>query len=308
MVQVDKFGDIDGAPVWCATLKSDTMMVQVLSFGATTKSLQRQGQNLILGYADLQGYVADQNHMGVIAGRVANRTAYGAFSLNGKPYQLECNNGAHHLHGGATGFGRRVWDLEKDSHDNAIQLRLHSPHLDAGYPETVDVSLKITLKDSTLAYELDALPSGETPINLAQHNYYNLGGKLSDHTLQVNATGRCEVDDTLIPTGIISPMSDTYFNELTRSKIDHNFVLRHNDEPSAVFIGEHSKMEIYTDQPGLQVYTGHGLSPPFSPYDALCLEPQYFPDCLNQPTFQSCIHSPDLPYSQKTTLAFSKPT
>ncbi|WP_165775614.1 aldose epimerase family protein [Paramylibacter kogurei] len=286
---------------------SNEMTVEVINFGAITKSIRFGQQNFILSYDDLQGYIADKNHLGVIAGRVANRTANGKFSLNGETYQLECNDGENHLHGGSNGFGRSVWNLEKDSENNAILLHHHSPNMDAGYPESVNVTLKLSLNNSTLTYDFFAKPSGETPINLAQHNYYNLGGNLSDHHLQLQATGLCEVTDTLIPTGEISPISKNMFTNLGQTNIDHNFVLKQNDQPSAILYGKHATMELHTDQPGLQVYTGHGLSEPFSPNDGICLEPQYFPDCLNQPNFQTCIHSPDLPYSQKTTLAFSQP-
>ena len=311
-----KFGEIDGQPIWCATLNYADVMLQILNFGAITKKITYKNHRICLGYDTLDTYINDTQSMGIIAGRVANRTAFGKFSIGDQTYALETNNGQHHLHGGSNGFGKRVWGVEPNETSNSIILSLISQDGDAGYPGQIEIEVRITLDARGITYQMRGVPDRPTPINLAQHTYYNVGGAQRDHLLQLNADTFCPVDETLIPTGQIEVVSGHRdFRDLKKIEqvdpmqigLDHNFVLNDNVKPSAILSGSLAAIEIHTDQPGLQVYSGQGLGRAFQPYDGMCFEPQFFPDNLNQPNFKSCVHSPDNCYTQTTTVSISDP-
>lgn len=317
MIEIEKFGSHNGHPVWRSILTRGDLAAEILSFGAITKSLSYKSSNLILGYEAFTGYLSDTFSMGILAGRVANRISYGRFTLNGRQYTLETNDGPHHLHGGSAGFGKKHWAIEKDTENNAVILKYQSQHLEAGYPGRLDVTAVISLSETGLTYQIDAVPSEETPVNIAQHNYYNLGGSTRDHLLQIRSDGVCLTDETLIPTGVVT-LPDNALNFSTSRKlrdadpgfsgIDINYSLSPQSGSSAVLEGKKATVQIHTNQVGLQIYTGHNLSHPFAPFQGICMEPQYFPDAVNQPTFQSCMHTPDNPYSQTTVVSVSGPS
>ena len=180
-MSVKDAGIINGEVVKEVLLESDGSSVSVLSFGAITKNwtvkFGSKSVPIVLGFDSLDAYRADKNFVGIIAGRVANRTQNGRFKLGTIEYQLPINDYPNHLHGGSFGFGKKNWELEFDSKNCAVQLHRVSTHLEQGYPGVVDVTVVVKLDKNTVTYEMSAIPDRPTPINLAQHNYYNLMGK-----------------------------------------------------------------------------------------------------------------------------------
>jgi aldose 1-epimerase len=307
MIEITELGCVYESQLRRARLKNDVLDVSILNVGAITQSIIFKGVNALLGYSDSTKYLSDPYHMGAIAGRVANRIGNGNFTLDRVQYQLAQNNGPHHLHGGPNGFGKRIWGMDVDG--GVLVLSLHSPSGEEGYPNDVHTQLRLSLDGPNLVYEISATASGPTPINLAQHNYYNLGGAISDHALMIDGTGYCMVDDDQLPTGEITEMAGA-FDFKTLRKIgsetvyDHNFCLVDGFHHAARVIGSNMGLDMFTDQVGIQLYTGVGLAAPFEKFGGLCLEPQYYPDAINHPEWVSPIHGPNDPYSQKSVLRF----
>ena len=309
------------------TLESPEACVTLLNYGAITQDWriahENQQKPVILGYEDAQHYFTDPASLGVIAGRVANRTAQGRFTHNGLSYQLPVNQPPHHLHGGHQGLGKRFWTLEADSAQEAIELTYHSPDQEEGYPGAVDFRVAVRLQGSRLIYDLEARPDRPTPINLAQHTYYNLmgSGDIWAHQLQVDAEQYTPTDATLIPTGELASLQGTHFDFLQpqtlgaadpqRQGTDINLVLttgRATTKPAAVLTAPSGvTLRLWTDQPGLQLYNAMHLQPftgglsgqSHDRFGGLCLEPQHFPDSLNHPAFPSIWVTPEQPYRQR---------
>ncbi len=325
MTQITQFGDANGLRVQKAVLKNDEVSVSILSLGAITQDWRVRGTPVVLGLNSLEDYLNHSKSFGIIAGRVANRTAKGKFELDGQPYQLAINNGAHHLHGGPKGLGHVNWTMEPG--ENAVRLTYHSPDGEMGYPGAVDFEVIVTLSGHDLIYDMTGTPDRVTPINLAQHNYYNLDGQgdVRDHRLWVDATSYTEVDADLIPTGQQRPLqgSTVDFRESTsiasrdpdRSGFDVNVALRtdrNTAEPAAILRGDQSKLELrlWTDEPGIQLFNAPSMEIPvpgldqqtYGNFAGVCLEAQHFPDALNQPQFQSILCAPLQPYRQKLRL------
>ncbi len=298
-----------------ATLSSGMLEVSVLTLGAATRSIRFDGTETLLEYPDIDSYQDNPFYLGAIAGRVANRISNAAFEMAGRRYDISANWKGHQLHGGTDGFSKRQWTLETDSANTAVRLTLHSGDGDQGFPSSVKVTVEMSVADDVLTYDMTATPSGPTPINLAQHNYY-LSREL-DMSLKLEAPSYCPTDDDLIPTGQILPATGVHdlseFHRLADMardghNIDENYVpdgsgLRRVAVLRAPGLFE---MAMESDQPGLQVYTGHWLTAPFGPCEAVCLEPQYFPNALNTPGFGDIIHTPDRPYRQTTRLRFRR--
>ncbi|SMX26296.1 Aldose 1-epimerase precursor [Pelagimonas phthalicica] len=310
-----------------AVLKSDTSEVTVLSMGCAIQSWLVDGQPVVLGYDNPEVYRENPYCMNIIVGRVANRTANSRFELGGTVWKLPSNDGPHHLHGGAKGLGWQNWDLQQLS-DSAAILRLHSADLDQGYPGAVDFEVRLTLDGSALTWEMSAIPDRETPINLAQHVYFNLDGRadLNRHRFRINASKITPTGADLIPTGTIEDVDGTRFDFRALAGLaekdpdglgyDLNYVIDDTNGPKARVVAENGmEMRLWTDQPGLQFYTGVHLNRFGSPSHAashgpssgFCLEAQAFPNVVNEPSFGSILCSPDQPYFQLTTIDIRKP-
>ena len=225
---VEAFGNTpDGTAVERWTLTNDDMTVRVLTYGGIIQSVEAPDEhghvaNVVLGFADLAGYVENNNpgpYFGAIIGRYGNRIAGGTFELDGATYQLPLNNGPNTLHGGPEGFDRKVWTATPVGDEDlaALQLELVSPDGDMGFPGTLTTTVTYSLDDaSNLAVHYEATTDAPTVVNLTQHTYWNLAGEGSgtiyDHELQINASGFTPVDETLIPTGEIAPVEGTPFD------------------------------------------------------------------------------------------------
>lgn len=324
---MDIFGTLDGRQVTRSHLRDGDVAVSILNYGCVTQDWQVPvgggRHSVVLGFDRFADYPVHSRSFGIIAGRVANRIAAGRFELDGVSYQLATNNGANHLHGGDVGLGRRLWTMEPDSAGNAVCLTYRSPDGEDGYPGAVDFRVVISLRGAALSYDMEARTDRPTPINLAQHNYYLLGGAdVRDHTVQVDASGYTPVDDGLIPTGEIAALDGCHFDHRTATRIDAadpegigtdlNMVLtpgRDSSRPAATVSHENGlTLRLWTDQPGIQMFNAPDMDvvvpdgPTFGRFGGLCLEPQKFPDAVNKPNFPSVIVSPEVAYRQKLTV------
>jgi len=304
---------IHGRAVDAARLAAGNMEVTLLSYGAITRDWRIGGRSVILGYDNPADYGDDPYFLGIIAGRVANRIAGGRFSLGGEEVVLSLNDGPNHLHGGPRGLGKRHWQMEADTSANAVRLTCVSGHGDGGYPGRAAFEVVVSLSETRLTYEMRAEVDRPTSINLAQHNYYNLtGGEIWEHELQIAADEFLPIDERSIPLGHAAPVSGTIRDfraprrigeaDAAHEGIDHCMVLT-GDQPAAVLTAPGAPtLRFFTDEPGLQLYTGKYLAGAHKPFTGICLEPQGFPDAVNQPGFPSVIVTPDAPYVQRLSI------
>lgn len=317
----EPFGAIDGRPVRRAVLSSDAgVSVAVISLGCIVQSWlvpDRNGtpRETTLGFATLDGYARNpERAFGIIAGRVANRIRDARFTLGGETYALDRNRGPHILHGGREGFGLQVWDLEADG--RRARLSLSSPDGAMGFPGALDVVIDIALEGHALTFDMTASPDRPTPVNLAQHSYFALGGDPMAQRLTVPANRVTENDDLVVATGRILPVDGTRWDFRTpravgTEPLDINFCL---DGPTSTLEGDDFRLTITTDQPGLQAYNsfdmpdvadpGHG-GVRYGRFAGVALEAQGWPDAVNNPQFPSIVATPERPYRQTTTLTIT---
>jgi aldose 1-epimerase len=319
------------------------MEVGFIAYGGTITSIRvpdREGRiaEVTLGHDTLAGYVEDTRWFGALVGRYANRIADGRFSLDGRDYALERNDGPNHLHGGSSGFHRALWDVEpRDSDAGACAVLRHtSPPGDGGYPGTLTVRVTYTLThEDALIIDYHATTDAPTPVNLTQHSYFNLAGAgpgdILDHELRLNARAFTPIDAVLIPTGEIRGVDGTPFDFTTPARIgsridgadeqlarcggyDHNFVLERDGEAELSFAarlldpGSGRTLTVLTTEPGIQLYSGNALETAAGDYGrraGLTLETQHFPDSPNHPAFPNTILRPGQDFSSRTVYAFS---
>ena len=316
------------------TLKNEAgFEVSVTNYGGAVTSLKtpdRDGNfgEIVLGFETLDEYVRCPRYFGALIGRHANRIARGRFSLYGVEYQLPCNNGANHLHGGFKGFDKRVWDVSEDG--NALHLSYLSKDGEEGYPGNVTALVDFTLLDNELRVDYHATTDRETIVNLTNHSYLNLrgAGTILDHELMLNADHFTPVSKDLIPTGEIKGVEDTPMDFRKAKAIgselanvaggyDHNFVLNDWDGSLQLAARLHEPvtgrtLEILTTEPGMQFYSGNFLDGSligrngvaYELYTGLCLEPQHFPDAPNHSNFPSTVLRPGEEYKHTTIYRF----
>jgi aldose 1-epimerase len=289
-----------------------------------------------LGYATIGEYLANPQYFGATVGRVANRIAKGRFTLDGKAYQTPVNNGENSLHGGALGFDKVLWDIvEASSGPTAhVTLRYVSPDGDQGYPGALTVYATYSLDEANaLRIEYKATTDRPTVVNISNHAYWNLAGEGSargamGHVVTIPADAYTPVDRTLIPTGELKPVAGTVFDfrkpraigdrvrDATDPQIvygrgyDHNWVVGKAPTKDLHLMARVSDpvsgrgFELWSNQPGLQFYSGNFLDGTtigkakrvYREGDALVLEPQLFPDTVNQPAFGSALLKPGQTY------------
>jgi len=335
MIQVRSFGKFEGRDVIEATLRSDVATVSILNYGCVVRDWQIRHPegpiSVVLGFDEFASYPLHSPYFGAIAGRVANRTARGRFQIKNTKYQLPVNDGINHLHGGISGLSGRIWELETDDASNSIQLSYHSEDGEEGYPAAVRFTVTYRLQGARLTCEMTGMPNAPTPINLAQHNYYNLNGtgNVRGHLIQIAARSYTPVDKTQIPTGEILTVENSRFDftrpttfeatDPSRIGVDHNLVMdpkRDVSKPSATLYSPQSNLELklWTDEPGLQVYNAPNPGIPvtglngtnYGAFMGVCLEAQHFPDSLNRPEWPSIICTSDEPYAQKLVVEIGR--
>ncbi|MBV9762604.1 MAG: galactose mutarotase [Acidobacteriaceae bacterium] len=348
-IQKRSWGNFDGKPVYLYTLRNAAgLEVAITNYGGAITSIKapdrdKKLEDIVLGFDSLDGYTSKANtgYFGALVGRYANRLAHGAFTLDGKQYQIPKNeNGVNTLHGGDRGFDKRVWDAqEANSPRPSLQLHYLSPDGEQGFPGNLNVTVEYSLDDkNNLRLDYTAVTDKDTVLNLTNHSYWNLAGAgngtILDHKLTLNADRFTPIDGTLIPTGAIQSVSgtpldfrkatpvgariDDSFEQLTLAKgYDHNFVVNkagHSlafaakvEEPKSGRV-----LEVLTTQPGIQFYSGNflngktaGIGGPFNYRSALALETQHFPDSPNHPNFPSTVLHPNQTFRETTVFRIS---
>ena len=337
----------DGTPIELFTLRNaQGTQLSAINYGGTIVSLlvrDRAGalDDVVLGFDSLSGYLAHPAYFGAIVGRYANRIRQGRFTLDGKTYRLARNDGSHHLHGGTKGFDKVVWKAEpfRNEQGEGLALSHTSPEGDEGYPGTLMVRVEYLLtEDDELVVDYEAVTDAPTPINLTQHSYFNLAGAgngdILSHELRIDAEWFTPVDSTLIPTGEIAPVAKTPFDFVAPRTIgarideqeeqlvhaggyDHNFVLKGGGPGPAhaarvVEPNSGRTLDVFTTEPGLQLFSGNFKGAPMSgkgaqaygPRSGFCLETQHYPDSPNQPGFPSTILRPGEQYRSRTVFKF----
>lgn len=296
--------------------------------------------DVVTGFNDIDGYEkSSTNYYGALIGRYGNRLANGKFKLEGKEYSIPTNNGPNALHGGKTGFDSHVWDA-KQLDDHTLELTYVSKDGEEGFPGTLTSKVIYELtNDNALKITYEATTDKPTVLNLTNHSYFNLNGcgagTILEHTLKIDADQFTPVDDKLIPTGELKSVENGPFdfrkaatigsriNEGDQQLIfgkgyDHNFVLNKHTLQSPVITvqGDKSKikMEVYTDQPGVQFYSGNFMKGDYtfkngvkdSLRTAFALETQHFPDSPNHPSFPTTELKPGQTYKSTTIYKFYK--
>lgn len=319
--------------------------VTVTNYGAKIVSLMVPDKNgiltdVVLGHPTIDEYLTSKEpYFGAVCGRTANRIAGGRFELEGREYHLAINNGPNSLHGGIKGFNAVVWEVKKVT-DNSIQLFYLSADGEEGFPGSLSVTVTYTLTDdNALDINYRATTDKTTILNLTNHSYFNLSGQgdeyIGDHILMLNAASYLPTDNTAIPLGDAEPVKGTPFDftrphaigeriddDFEQLKIgrgyDHNFVLNKKSVNEYSFAGlcespkTGIKMEIYTTEPGVQVYTGNWMNGSFVAKNgkryplrsAVCFETQHYPDSINKPQYPSVILSATEIFNSRTTYRF----
>lgn len=280
-------------------------------------------RRVVLGYEGLDGYRANPSYLGALVGRCANRIGGARFRLGGRDHVLPANEGANMLHGGPGGFSHRIWRVE-DLAPSAVRLSLVSADGDQGFPGEVTVQCTYALtEEATLSITLTATTTAATVVNLTNHAYFTLndGGDCRDHLLRLHADFHTPVDAGLIPTGAVLPVAGTAFDFLTARPIggdfDTPFVLAGvpgEVVPAAEVTAPDGRLrlEVETDQPCLQLYTGQHLGETAPPLGGLqhrshagfCLEAQGLVDAPNVRHFPSVVLQPGDLYRQTSLYRF----
>ena len=314
---------------------------EIMSYGAIIKSLLVQDKNgdykdVVLGRDTLEEYFCNNGYFGAAVGRHANRIYRGKFKIGNIEYTASINNGNNSLHGGVKGFDKYVWDTEVQN--DTLEMTITSPDGDEGFPGNLQVKVTYTLTENNgLLINYKAVSDRDTVVNLTNHSYFNLNGAgngdILGHTLQINSDSFTPTDAELIPTGEISPVKGTAmdFNSpktigrdiknneqplLLAGGYDHNYILGADREMKLAAEAEGDKsgivMKVYTDKPGIQLYTGNFLDGSrkgkggiyYQKNYGFCLETQYYPDSPNNPQFPSCVLTPDKTYNYTTIYKF----
>lgn len=340
--------EIEGKQISLYTLKSTSgLTMQVTNLGARVVSLWVPDKNgkfedIVLGYESIDRYILNKGErfLGPVVGRYANRIAKGQFELDGTTYQLPINNNGQALHGGLKGLDMVVWNVDKVT-DNEIQMSYVSPDGEEGFPGTMKLSLTYVLTpENEFKITYAATTDKATVINLSHHGLFNLKGEgngtITDHILTINASNTTPVDSVLIPSGEIASVEGTPFdfrkptvigerinteNEQLKNGAgyDHNWVIDRKTDKDVEFVASvyepvsGRKMEVWSDQPGVQFYSGNFFDgtvsgkygKPLKYREAFALETQHFPDSPNHPNFPTTRLNPEETYTQTCIYKFS---
>ena len=336
---------LDGKVIDLFVLKNtNDMIVKITNYGGKIVQIlvpDRDGNlgDVVLGYETIDCFIKGSPSMGALIGRYANRIAKGRFELNGKTYKLATNNDPNHLHGGNKGFRFKVWDA-KQIDEQKLELSYLSVDGEEGYPGNLIVKVTYTLTDKNeLQIDYFAVTDKSTVLNLTNHAFFNLAGEGSglilDHEVLINANFFTPTDETNIPNGEIIHVKGTPFDFTQTTKIgdrineddqqlkfgkgyDHNFVLNKSDKPIAFAARVYEPttgrvMEVFTTEPGIQLYTGNFLSEKdigkagkkYPTRSAFCLETQHYPDSPNQNNFPTTVLNPGEECKSTTIYKFS---
>ena len=340
-VMKSNFGKTGDREVSLYTLTNKNgIVVRITNYGGIITSIftpDKKGRSgdIVLGYDSLNQYVRNNPYFGAIVGRYANRIAGGKFKLYGQEFKLAANNGRNHLHGGIKGFDKVVWDATEfsDSVKAGVVMTYLSRDGEEGYPGNLKVTVTYTLDNKDeLRTLIEAETDRATPVNLCNHTYFNLSEadtNILGHMLTLAASQFTQVNDELIPTGELPPVTSTPMDfrvataigsrlDQVKGGYDHNYVLDKKGGEltlAAILFDPRTgrELRILTTQPGIQFYSGNFLDGTitgkggkvYGKHFGLCLETQHFPDSPNQPAFPNTILRPGEKYSEETIYQFS---
>ncbi|MFA6701874.1 MAG: aldose epimerase family protein [Dysgonamonadaceae bacterium] len=339
--------NVDGKQTGLYTLtNSSGSELEITNYGAKIVSIMVPNKNgnftdIVLGHPSIEEYLkSEEPYFGAVCGRTGNRIAKGKFTLDGKEYSLAVNNGHNSLHGGIKGFNAVVWDVVNVS-DNCIELHYLSVDGEECFPGNLDVSVTYTITDENeVVISYRATTDQATIINLTNHTYFNLSGEgdpyIGDHVLTIHADTYLPTDETAIPYGPAESVKGTPMDFTTPHAIgerinddfeqlhfgkgyDHTYVLNKKSPNEYAYFGvcESLKtgivMEMFTDQPGVQVYTGNWMTGNFAGKNdkhypersAVCFETQHYPDSINKPDYPSIVLRPGEVFNSFTTYKFN---
>ena len=324
---------LDGRAIERYVLRNDAgLSADIMTYGATLMAMRapdRDGRfaSIVLGFDTLEPYLAGTPYFGATIGRYANRIARARFELDGTAHTLAANDGRNHLHGGAIGFDKVVWNATPLS--DGVKLSYVSADGEEGYPGelSVDVAFRLT-GDNRLIIDYRATTTKPTHVNLTHHSYFNLSGdasrEITGHELTIDADRYLPIDAELIPTGDFDDVAGTPFDFRSAHMIgaridadnvqlrmgggyDHTFVLNKHTPGALARAAKVSDpqsgraMEVWTSEPGVQFYSGNTLA---ARCTGFCLEPQHFPNSPNEPRFPSTILRSEREYSSRTEFRF----
>ncbi len=345
MVRKEVFGTHQGKEVYLLTLTNKAgNVIRLTNYGAKITWIEvpdKNGkkENVTFGYDTFDAMINGDMSFGSIVGRFANRIAKGKFSLDGVEYTLPLNNGPNTLHGGPAGWHSVVWTTEvlKDNESPAVRFSYESPDMEQGFPGKVNVDVVYTWTDKNeIVMDYTCTTDKKTVVNVTNHAYFNLhgagNGDILDHELVLKAPAFTPVDSVMIPTGEIRPVAGTPFDFNTPHKIgerigddyeqlilgkgyDHNYILDNKEEVDVTVYEPVSGriLEVITDQPGMQLYTGNFLDgsnighggKPLNFRSGLCLESGHYPDSPNHPEFPTTLLNPGETLKTTTIYRFS---
>lgn len=336
---------VDGKAVKLYVLKNKAgMEVCATNYGGRIVSVMvpdrnNQWRDVVLGHDSIADYIHIDGNFGALIGRYGNRINQGRFTLDGVEYQLPQNNYGHCLHGGPKGFHHSVWNATQPN-DTTLELTLHSPDGEAGFPGNLDVKVVYTLtSDNALCLQYTATTDKPTVVNLTNHSYFNLSGNAANDvlndTVQFDADAFTPIDSTFMTWGEIRPVEGTPFDFRAGKTVgqdieaddeqlknglgyDHNMVLNTGGDLSKVAcrISDPTNgivLRVYTTEPGIQFYTGNFLDGKvkgkggiaYPRRGAICVETQHYPDSPNQPNYPSVVLRPGETYSSTSIYKFS---
>jgi aldose 1-epimerase len=345
MVKKDLFGTQNGKEVYLLTLTNKAgNVIRLTNFGAKITWIEvpdKNGKkdNITFGYDTFDETIKGDMSFGSVVGRYANRIAKGKFTLDGVEYNTPLNNGPNTLHGGPKGWHSVVWDTEilKDKKVPAVKFSYVSPDMEEGFPGTVNVEVVYTWTDNNeIIMDYTYSTDKKTVVNVTNHAYFNLhgagNGDILDHVLTLKASAFTPVDSVMIPTGEIRPVAGTPFDFTTPHTIgerigenyeqlilgrgyDHNYILDNKEDVDVTVYEPVSgrMLEVITDQPGMQLYTGNFLDgtkighggKPFKHRSGMCLESGHYPDSPNHPDFPTTVIIPGETFKSTTIYRFS---
>ena len=339
-----KLATINNKIIYSIELENDNgFRFNFINFGCCIRNIiipyskkNNKFEDVVLGYKNLDNIINDKSYFNCIIGRVAGRISNSSFFLNNKKYNLHNNEKKHHLHGGKCGFNKKIWNIKnlENNNDSVVcTMNYKSVHLEEGYPGNLECYTKYSLNNKNqITVEFEANSDRDTLVNLTNHNYWNFNGHLKyynnieNHILSINSNKYCEVDNELIPSGKIINTTKTKFdfnnpkkisyNILKNGGIDNYFIFKKNNKRVKKILKIFSPvtrmgMILFSNQPGLQFYTGNNLDGNYIGKNnhnygknyGLCFEPQLYPNAINIKNFPSIVLKKGENYKSKTIFS-----
>lgn len=338
----EPFGKINGEDITKYTLihPDTSFKVSVINYGAIIQSIQcyninQQLTETVLGFDQLEDYVLDQHYIGSAVGRYANRIANASFSIKEQHYHIDTNWNQHHLHGGSSNFGKKIWMLKNkrfNKSEASVTLEYESKNGEGGFPGNIKTTLTFSINtNNELHLVFFTTTDQATPLSLTHHSYFNLNNNhnhnIENLKLQLYAKQFLKTDELLIPTGELISVTNTPYDFTTPKPlsealkntlgIDKSYIVADTDcnlSFCAQLLNEENgiALNVFSDLPGLQLYTGNYLqhikgrnNTRYNAHQGICLEPQYHPNSPNTPEFPSTIITPNEPYHHHIIYRFT---